>query len=279
MISSFNSFLYFFIVTLLLVFFILLCYNFSLPEHTKHIIEDRGGEKMIKVEALAFSYADKKVLHDVSFTVKKGQVFAVLGQNGQGKTTLIKLMSGMLIPTSGDIIINSHVKPHSFNQKQRKLIGVMQEIKGIYLKMTAYEYLAFIGAMYGMSSQDINNAIDVFGNEYDMSDDVHRIINKYSSGMKKKLEFFAAIMFEPYVLFLDEPFESVDPAVQYEIKAKINRYTKSGGTLVITSHILESIQSICTNYVIIAKGRVAAKGAIAGTTKLEKIFMDVVRHE
>jgi len=231
---------------------------------------------IIKVEGVEFAYADKSVLHYVSFEVEKGQIFAVLGQNGEGKTTLIKLMTGILVPASGGVTIDGNPNPHTFNPKQRKLIGVMQEIKGIYLKMTGYEYLAFIGAMYGMSSDDIKRAIAVFGKEYKMTDDVHRTINKYSSGMKKKVEFFAAIMFEPQVLFLDEPFESVDPAVQYEIKAKIKRYIAAGGTLVITSHILESIQSLCTDYVIIAKGQVAAQGAIGEATDLEKVFMDVV---
>jgi len=233
---------------------------------------------IIKVEGLQFSYPDKDVLEYVSFDVQKGQIFAVLGQNGEGKTTLIKLMTGICIPSGGRITIEGHDGPHTFTPEQRKLIGVMQELKGIYLKMTAYEYLSFVGAMYEMESADIKTAIEAFGNEYNMRDDLHREIKKYSAGMKKKVEFFASIMFNPQVLFLDEPFESVDPAVQYEIKAKIKRYIAAGGTLIITSHILESIQNLCTDYIIIAKGKVATNGRIDTDTKLEQIFMDVVNY-
>jgi len=233
---------------------------------------------IIKVESLAFSYADKNVIDNVSFEVGKGQLFAILGQNAVGKTTLIKLMTGILVPQNGAISINNNVNPHTFSAQERMLIGVMQEIKGIYLKMTGYEYLSFVGAIYGMTSDAIKTSINQFVHEYKIDDDIHREVKKYSAGTKKKVEFYAAIMFEPELLFLDEPFESVDPTVQYEIKRKIKTYINEGGTLIITSHILDTIQNLCTDYLIMANGMVRSQGKILPETNLEEIFMEVVNH-
>jgi len=178
---------------------------------------------MLKVESLRFSYADKNVIDNVTFHVVPGAICGILGPNGVGKTTLIKLMTGILIQDEGNVCMNGSINPYTFDSEKRKLIGIMQEIKGIYLKMTGYEYLSFIGAMYGMTSDDIKESIHEFGKKYKMEEDVHRRINKYSAGMKKKVEFFSAVMFKPTVLFLDEPFESVDPIIQYEMKTHMKR--------------------------------------------------------
>ena len=112
----------------------------------------------------------------------------------------------------------------------------MWELSGVYLKMTGYEYLSFIASLYNIPKEDIPNRIRFLAEKYKITDELHRKIGKYSMGTKKKVEFCAAIIHNPKLLFLDEPFESVDPSVTYEMKQFLHEYVQSGCAVIITSH-------------------------------------------
>lgn len=159
------------------------------------------------------------------------------------------------------------------------MLGIMHPISGVYLKMTAYEYLAFVGALYGMSSEIINSRIETLAKDLMFANELHREIKKYSSGTKKKIEFCAAIIANPTILYLDEPFESVDPKISYEIKTHLKDYVRSGGTLIITSHILDTIQNLCTRYVILNNGQIVHSEKITENVDLEKKYMEVINDE
>lgn len=234
---------------------------------------------ILEVSNLSFSFLDKMVLEDISFSIKQGDMLAVLGPNGVGKTTLIRLLTGILQSDKGSISYFNSGNSNTVKISQRRLMGIMYPIEGIYLKMTGYEYLAFIGAICEMDSDKIKLTIEQLSNDLFLKDEIHREIKKYSSGTKKKIEFCAAIMHSPKILFLDEPFESVDPKASFEIKMYIKEYVRLGGSLIITSHILETIQNLCTRYIMIKNGYVVSSNYINKNENLEKIYMEVMNHE
>ena len=234
---------------------------------------------IVDISHLSFSFADKRVLSDLSFSVDEGDSFAILGANGVGKTTLIRLLGGVLQPAAGSI----HIAGLPFNEHNRiaiqHVMGTMYPISGIYLKMTGYEYLMFIGSLYEMKPEDLHKRIEEVAQIFNFADELHRSIEKYSAGTKKKIEFCAAILAMPALLLLDEPFESVDPLVCYEIKAFIRDYIAQGGTLIISSHILGAIEDICTKFIIMNDCGIVDRGDIGAGTDLEKRYMDVVSYE
>lgn len=206
-------------------------------------------------------------------------MLAILGPNGVGKTTLMNLLTGVLYPSLGSISINNIENPYNYSLENRSMFGTMYPISGVYLKMTAYEYLAFVGALYGLESEVINNRIETLAADLMFSNELHREIKKYSSGTKKKIEFCAAVIANPTILYLDEPFESIDPKTSYEIKAYLKEYVRNGGTFIITSHILDTIQNLCTRYIILNNGQIVHSEKIIKNTDLEKKYMEVISNE
>lgn len=165
--------------------------------------------------------------------------------------------------------------------KKEIMIGVMQEITGVHLKMTGFEYLCLIAALNNYPPDMITERVLFIANKFNFESELHRSIKKYSAGTKKKIEFCAAIVHEPRVLLLDEPFESVDPIVCFEIKQHLKHLVEHGSTVIITSHILETIQNLCNKYIIINQGSVVRCGNIEkdNGVDLEQIFIEVVGHE
>ena len=236
---------------------------------------------MINVENLAFSFSDKPVLRDISFAVNQGDLFAVLGPNGTGKTTLINILTGKLEVQSGSVQVLGTQIRERFSNEVKKRIGVMREIQGLYTKMTGYEYLRLVAVLYDYPVSEIDSRIEYLCEKYKLTGEINRTIKKYSAGTKKKLEFCAAIIHEANVLFLDEPFESVDPQISYEIKKFLREYVREEeATVIITSHILDTIQNLCNRYIIIKDGFVAQADEIKKdmSPSLEARYMSVVGH-
>ncbi len=234
---------------------------------------------MIEIKNLAFSYKEKEVLKEISFSADAGDILAILGKNAVGKTTLINILTGLLEAQAGTISICGENTTQKLTESVKCKIGVMRPIIGVFEKMTCFQYLEFIAGLYGISRDKILKLAE----KYQFSSELSRIVKKCSTGTRKKVEFCAAILHDPLVLFLDEPFESVDPVVVSEIKEYIRGFSKEGKTILITSHILDIIQNICTKYIIIDKGMVVYSGRIENTTsfandvtELEKIFIETV---
>lgn len=230
---------------------------------------------LLTVNDIKFAYTDKLVLQNISFHVSEGDLFAILGPNAAGKTTLIKLLTGQLQNQEGHIWISGVQADNGTSIALKKEIGTMWELSGVYLKMTGYEYLSFIASLYNIPKEDIPNRIRFLAEKYKITDELHRKIGKYSMGTKKKVEFCAAIIHNPKLLFLDEPFESVDPSVTYEMKQFLHEYVQSGCAVIITSHILDIIQNLCNRYIIIDHGSVIDAGDVNDAVNLEARFMEV----
>ncbi len=231
---------------------------------------------MLSVKDIAFSYPSKEVLKSISFEVENGDIFAILGRNAAGKTTLINVLVGLLDKQRGEVIADGETIDCN---NSAYYVGVMRPLSNVYLKMTPYEYLMLMGTLHGLSGSDLRNKISDFAERLDFNEHLHKKLKACSLGTKKKAEFCASIIHNPKYVVLDEPFDSLDPIVCYEMKRFLKAYAKEGGTVVVTSHALDLVQNFCNKYVIIHNGVVAANGSTNDDKHLEKIFIDVVGKE
>lgn len=245
----------------------------------------------ISCEGLTRRFGDFTAVDDVSFSVAPGQFFGFLGPNGAGKSTTIKMLTGLLEPTSGQM----QVLGQSFNASVLELkrqIGVVPEGMALLGRLTAREYLHFVGRMYGLDRETANRRTGELLEFMNLANEPKKLVTDFSHGMQKKLALAAAVIHGPKVLFLDEPFEGVDAVAAGTLKAMLQGMIHRGTTIFLTSHVLEIVERLCSHVAIIHKGRIVANGSleelrtgVASTLPgsameekltLEEIFLNIV---
>lgn len=225
----------------------------------------------------------------VNLRVEGGQFFGFLGPNGAGKSTTIRMLTGLLEPTAGRVhILGMDLAARPVEVKRQ--IGVVPEGLGLFERLTGAEYLNFAGRMYGLDRHTAAQRAGELLEFTQLADRARTQIGEYSQGMKKKLALAAAVIHGPRVLFLDEPFESVDAIAAVTLKALLMRMIARGVTVFLTSHVLEIVERLCSHVAIIHKGQLVAQGSIeelrsgvearAGEAgqrlTLEQIFLEIV---
>lgn len=218
---------------------------------------------MFAIEAIQLTrtFGPKTAVDHLNLAVDEGEFFGFLGPNGAGKSTTIKMLVGLLRPTSGQAsIAGIDIWQQPLQAKQ--LIGVLPEGLNLYERLTAREFVRFVGAMYGLSEQDAARRTDELLELMDLDDDADKLIVDYSQGMRKKTALAAAIIHTPRVLFLDEPFEGVDAISGRAIRNVLQRLRERGATIFFSSHILEVVERLCTRIGVITQGRLVAQGTM-----------------
>jgi ABC-2 type transport system ATP-binding protein len=224
-------------------------------------------------------FGEKVAVDDVSFALEPGSFLGLLGRNGAGKSTTLKMLTGLLTPTAGTIkLFGLELDQHPLEVKRQ--LGVMPEDMALLEMLTGPQYLRFVGRMYGLEDNDIDRrAVELFGT-LDLDPGPKKLISEYSFGMKKKLALCAALIHGPKLLFLDEPFEGIDAVTNRTIKDILVSLQKRGVTLVLTSHILEVVEKLCPLIAIIDQGKLKGFGPIDELKKsgesLESVFVDLV---
>jgi ABC-2 type transport system ATP-binding protein len=229
---------------------------------------------------------DKKVaVNHLNLRVERGEFFGFLGPNGAGKSTTIKMMVGLLRPTAGSVWVGG-VDVWKNPLQARALMGVLPEYLNIYERLSGREFLKFAGHMYGVPEADIRHRSEELLKVLTLVDDADKLIVDYSVGMRKKIALAAAIMHNPQVIFLDEPFEGIDPVSSRVIRDILHDLTQRGTTIFFSSHIMEVVERLCTRVGIINQGILVAEGSLqelreraSGEDKdatLEDIFLNVV---
>jgi len=209
------------------------------------IIEAKNIKKMYRL---------RKAVDDISLTVKKGSVLGLIGPNGAGKSTTINLLTGITSLSGGCIhLFGERFYPSSLKLKQR--IGVLPEVPALFSNLKVNEQLYFSGRIYGLDKPTLNRRIDELLDYFNLWNDQNKFIYELSAGMKKNLAFVCAIIHDPEVLFLDEPFERVDPLISRLVQDIIRQLTDSGRTVMLTSHHLKLIEKLCTHIALIDKGK------------------------
>jgi len=234
-------------------------------------------EFSIETFGLTKAYEDKVAVREIDLRVPRGSFFGFLGPNGAGKSTTIKMLTGLTAPTRGEARILGYALAKSPLLIKRR-VGVVPEDLGLFDNLTAREYLTFIGRMYRMPPQVAVKRMEELLELLGLAPEVRTLTFEYSHGMKKKLALAAALIHDPDLLFLDEPFEGVDAIASRTIRQVLDRIVARGATVFLTSHVLEVVEKLCTHVGIIAQGQLAVQGTleeVAQGGSLEDAFVRV----
>ena len=214
---------------------------------------------MIEVSNLSKTFGTLQAVNNISFSIKKSDIFGFLGPNGAGKSTTINMMSTILKSDSGSIVIDGYdLKKDSDTCK--KSIGVVPQEISLYDKFSAYDNLLFWGSLYKIPTSElkknIKNILELIG----LSDRKDDLISTYSGGMKRRINIAAALLHNPTVLFMDEPTVGVDPQSRNRIFEIVETLNKQGMTIVYTTHYMEEVERLCSRIAIIDDGNIIAQG-------------------
>jgi ABC-2 type transport system ATP-binding protein len=236
---------------------------------------------LIQTRQLSKLYGTKTAVAEISFQVEGGEIFGFLGPNGAGKTTTIKMIVGLLKPSSGEVIVNGfNVQTHPMEAKSAT--GYVPDEPNLYAKLTGKELLRFVGDLYAIDPGQSIRRIDELLRLFDLSQAADDTIDSYSHGMQQKTSLAAALMHDPKVLVLDEPTVGLDPKSARLIKDILRQMAERGSAIFLSTHILEIAEKMCDRIGIIDKGRLIAAGTMdelravsQGETNLEDIFLNL----
>jgi ABC-2 type transport system ATP-binding protein len=234
----------------------------------------------IATSDLTRDFGTFRAVDNLSLQVARGTFYGFLGPNGAGKSTTIKMLTGLLAPTSGVIrLLDQDMTDRAKTLGVKQRIGVVPENLALFDNLTAREHLTFIGRMYLMPPETIRTRCDELLAMMDLADDESKLTLEFSHGMKKKLALAAALIPNPELLFLDEPFEGVDAVASRVLRDTLKHVVARGATVFLTSHVLEIVERLCSDVGIIAKGKLVHQGTmeeLRKTGSLEDKFLSVV---
>ena len=233
---------------------------------------------MISIRNVSKSYDGKvKVLDNVSFDIKDGEIFAFIGHNGAGKTTMIKSIIGILDFDSGDIIINNYsIKSDPI--KCKKEMAYVPDNPDLYENMKANNFINFICDMYEVPENIRRENTLKYAKMFEIEDKLNDDISSFSHGMKQKIALIAALAHNPKVLIMDEPFVGLDPKAVYDMKEIMRNMAKDGKTIFFSTHILDVAEKLCDRVAIIKDGTIVKVGKmkdIKGDESLEQVFLEL----
>lgn len=239
-----------------------------------------NGTTLIETTGLVKRYGDKVAVNDVTFSVQSGEVFGFLGPNGAGKTTTIKIIVGLLQPTSGIVKVAGY-DVQSQPMQAKLASGYVPDTPNLYAKLTGRELLRFVGDLYNLDAKRVAQRTDELLRVLDLDEAADNTIDSYSHGMQQKTSLAAALMHDPRVLVLDEPTVGLDPKSARLIKDILQQMADRGSSVFLSTHILEIAERMCDRIGIINKGELVAVGTMdelralgkSGETSLEDIFL------
>jgi ABC-2 type transport system ATP-binding protein len=237
----------------------------------------------IETRGLTRLFDDFRAVDAIDLTVERGTFYGFLGPNGAGKSTTIKMLTGLLAPTKGDIfVLGRDMRDQKEALDAKRHLGVIAENLSLFDNLTAREYLTFVGRMYLLDRDTIRTRSEELLSLLGLADENKKLTLEYSHGMKKKLALAAALLPNPDLLFLDEPFEGVDAITSRVIRDLLAGYVARGSTVFLTSHVLEIVEKLCTHVGIIVKGQLVEQTSMAALRQgdtLENRFIQVAGSE
>lgn len=220
---------------------------------------------MIEVRKLSKSYGERLAINDLNFTVRKGEVVGFLGPNGAGKSTTMKIITGYMAPTSGEVQVAGFDVFESPVEVKRR-IGYLPETPPVYPDMRVRDYLTFVARLKGIEKHRLNSLVDASLEKTDLQNVERRLIGNLSKGFKQRVGLAQALVSDPEVLILDEPTVGLDPKQVAEIRNLI-RQLKGQHTIVLSTHILPEVQASCEKVIIINRGNIVAEDSLQGLSQ------------
>jgi ABC-2 type transport system ATP-binding protein len=238
-----------------------------------------AGAPAVRVKDLWKAFGQSVAVAGIDLVFPAGKFIGLVGPNGAGKTTTLSMVTGLLRPDRGTVEVVGHdVWRDPVEVKAR--VGVLPEGLRLFERLSGHELLAYTGRLRGLPGAEVDKRAAQLLDVLDLSGAQHKLVVDYSTGMRKKIGLAAALLHNPEVLFLDEPFEGVDPVSAQTIRGVLERYTGSGATVVFSSHVMELVESLCDWVAVMAAGRIRAQGPLAevrgDAPSLQQAFLELV---
>ena len=239
---------------------------------------------MLTVESLSKSYSGIPAVQGVSFEIRRGEILGYLGPNGSGKSTTVKILTGLIEPTSGRVLLDGKNVRQDLNA-YKCVLGYVPEEPFLYTHLSGREYLQLIGRLRQLPSQVLNKRIDAILEIFDLTASRHMAMASYSKGMRQKVLLSAALLHNPEILILDEPFSGLDVTAAQILKGLLKALAAEGKMIFYSSHVLEVVERVCDRVLILHKSRVVAHDSVARLRELmtlpdlEQIFSQLVKQE
>lgn len=227
------------------------------------------------------SFGAVKIIDDLSFDVKRGETFGLLGSNGSGKTTTIRALLGIYVPTSGELLVDG--KPYSVSGGIR--LGYLPEERGLYKKESVIDIMTYFGQLKGMSRDDARRESLAYLGRVSLADKAHTRLDKLSGGQQQKVQLGITIMDNPDLLILDEPTKGFDPVNRRLLMDIIEGHQKKGATVILVTHQMEEVERLCDRIVLLKDGKAHAYGTVKAVKKrfggksLDDIFVSIYGDE
>ena len=240
---------------------------------------------MIEIKNVSKTYNDNiKAIDNLNLKINDGEIVGFIGLNGAGKTTAIKMTTGILVPDTGTITINGYdIVKDSLKAKQ--IIGYIADNPDMFLKLTGIEFINFIADIYKVPVTIRKKRIKLFGERFGLSDVLDKPMQGYSHGTRQKMMVVAALVHDPAVWILDEPLIGLDPTSAFELKKMMREHADKGNAVFFSTHVLEVAEKLCDRIAIIDKGKIVFVGTLKelkdkyDKKDLEKLFMEVIKND
>ena len=232
---------------------------------------------MLEIQHLTKRYGSKVAVDDLSLHIRPGEICGFIGHNGAGKTTTIKACCGILPFDSGEILVGG-VSVRKDPIACKRQLAYLPDNPDLYDFMTGVKYLNFIGDVFEVSQAERRERIGRYGEMFELTEDLGQPISAYSHGMKQKLAIISALLHQPKLLILDEPFVGLDPKATHQLKGVMGELCRTGGAIFFSTHVLEVAERLCHQVAIIKNGRLVAQGpmeAVKGDQSLETVFLEL----
>lgn len=232
---------------------------------------------MLTIEGLTKRYGTKTAVDHLSLHIKPGEIYGFIGHNGAGKTTTIKSCCGILNFDEGEILVKGmSMKKQPLDCK--KIMAYIPDNPDLYEFMRGISYLNFIADIYGVGQEERKERIRRYGQMFEIADDLGELISAYSHGMKQKLALMSALIHEPQLLIMDEPFVGLDPKATHQVKTLMRDICSQGGAIFFSTHVLEVAEKLCDEIAIIKQGKLIKSGPtdeVIGDESLETVFLEL----
>lgn len=234
---------------------------------------------MLKIDHYTKCYGNnKKAADDVCLEVESGDIYAFIGHNGAGKSTTIRAVVGVLDFDEGEITIDGHsVKKDAMACK--KMTAYIPDNPDLYENLTGIQYLNFVADAYDIGNEERKTKIEEYAARFEITDALGDLISSYSHGMKQKVAIIGAIIHDPKLLVLDEPFVGLDPKAAFVVKTIMKEMCERGTAVFFSTHVLDVAEKLCNKIAIIKQGKIIANGTmeeLVGDKSLEEVFLEVV---
>jgi ABC-2 type transport system ATP-binding protein len=254
------------------------------PAGTEQATAEQAGagqavaQPAISVRGLRKSFGSKEAVAGIDLDIARGSLAGLVGPNGAGKTTSLSMMTGLLRPDVGTVLIDG-VSVWTDPVAAKAIIGVVPAEVRLFDRLSGEELLEYAGRLRGLPAGEARQRAAQLLDVLDLKGDAKRLVADYSTGMRKKAALGCALIHNPRMLFLDEPLEGVDPVSADVIRRLLKRFAGSGSTVLFSSHVMELVEQVCDHVSIIAKGRIVATGTtdeVRGGKTLQQAFIDLV---